>query len=549
MLVLILATALLAQTPPQQPPPRDAQPAQAAATGVIRGRVVAGANQMPLHRVRLALNGPGQNLPSGVTDTRGEFEITGIPPGTYTLTAARAGYLTVQYGQRRPREAGRPIVIAAGQSVEKIEFALMRGGVLAGRVLDDAGEAAPGVRVEATELRYIRGQRVPIAARIVSTNDVGEYRLAGLEPGMYQLRASSRDAWQSDDGEVTHVFATTYFPGVSAIDQAQTLNVNPGQEHAGLDIRLVPGRAAQITGVVHDSGGAPVAGLIVNLDEISRTTGGALLGAGLGGSVRTNERGEFRFGPLVPGEYNAYAGGPGETTSMSVVVNAGDTKHLTLTPARTPAVAGSVVTDDGSRLPFSPAQVMVDPVDTSPDMLLAPWASPRAQSPRPDWTFRIVNMNGHYLFRVTRLPEEWRLKSVVLGGRDVTDAPLPIARGGADVEGLQLVLTKASGRVEGTVLDRAGNPSPDATVILFADSPALWGIASRFVKSGRPDREGKFTLSAMPPGVYRIIAREYVADGQWEATDFLQSLLRDAARVELAEGATESVTLTIAEAR
>ena len=538
---LVLVTITLAQA--QQVPPRDV-PA-AAGTAVVRGRIVAGAAGAPLHRVRLTLNGPSQNPPSGVTDTRGEFEISGVPAGTYTLTAARAGYLTTQYGQRRRGEAGRPIVIAAGETIEKITMSLQRGGVLAGRVFDDTGEALAGVRVEAVETRYIRGRRVPVAARIAATNDVGEFRLSNLEPGAYQLRASSRDAWESDDGKATYVYATTFFPGVAGADQAQNLSVAAGQEIGGLDIRLLSGREARVTGVVQDASGAPVAGMMVNFGDITRTVGGALQSQGGVGSVRTNERGEFTFDKLAPGEYMAYGGGPNNTTNATVVLNAGDTKHVVLTPARTPAVAGTVVAEDGSRLPFVASRVTVTPVDADPENLFTPWAGPNAQSPRPDWTFRIVNMNGQYLFRVNGLPDDWRLGAVMVGGRDTIDTPLPFARGNPDVEGVQLVLTKKVARLEGQVLDGNGAATTDASVILFAEGRASWGIGSRFVKATRPGRDGRFAIAGVPPGVYRVIAREFVTDGQWDDPEFLQSLLRDAARVELKEEGTEPVTLTV----
>ena len=527
----------------QQVPPRDAQPG--AGTAVIRGRVVAAGTGSPLHRVRLTLNGPTQNPPSGVTDTRGEFEISGIPAGTYTLTVARAGYLTQQYGQRRRGEAGRPIVIAAGETIEKIAMSLQRGGVLAGRVFDDTGDGLAGVRVEAVETRYIRGRRVPVAARITATNDIGEFRLSNLEPGAYQLRAQSRDAWDSDDGKATHIYATTFFPGVASADQAQNLTVAAGQELGGLDIRLVPGREARVTGVVLDASGAPVVGLMVNFGDITRTVGGALQSQGSVGSVRTNERGEFAFDKLAPGEYIAYGGGPNNTTNATVVLNAGETKHVVLTPARTPAVAGTVVADDGSRLPFAASRVTVTPVDADPENVFTPWAGPNAQSPRPDWTFRIVNMAGQYLFRVSGLPDDWRLGAVLLGGRDTIDTPLPFARGNPDVEGVQLVLTRKVARLEGQVLDGNGAATMDASVILFPEGRAAWGIGSRFVRATRPARDGRFTIAGVPPGIYRVIAREFLTDGQWEDPEFLQSLLRDATRVELKEEGTEPVTLTL----
>src|SRR5687768_16780436 len=104
-LLLATLTVLAAQAQP----PRDNLATRTAATATVRGRITAAATGEPLHRVRVTLNTSDPNPPSGVTDTRGDFEIAGVPAGSYSLTAARAGYLTIQYGQRRPREAGRTI--------------------------------------------------------------------------------------------------------------------------------------------------------------------------------------------------------------------------------------------------------------------------------------------------------------------------------------------------------------------------------------------------------------------------------------------------------
>lgn len=188
--------------------PRDQAP-RVVANGIIRGKVTAAADGHPLHRVRIVLNGSAANLATSVTDERGTFEVTEVPPGTYSITASRAGYLTTRYGQRRPLEAGRSITIASGETADGIDIALARGAVLAGRISDDVGEPLPGARVEAVELRYLRGRRVAVPARVAYANDEGEYRVIGLETGTYQVRASSMDLWEGDDGRATYTFAVT----------------------------------------------------------------------------------------------------------------------------------------------------------------------------------------------------------------------------------------------------------------------------------------------------------------------------------------------------
>ena len=538
---LVLALTMAAA---QQPAARDTAVRPDAAAAVIRGRVTVAATGQPLHRVRVTLNTQNPNPPSAVTDTRGLFEITGVPPGSYSLSAARAGYLSVQYGQRRPREPGRTIQVKSGDVIGGIDLALVKGGVLSGRVTDETGDPFPGARVEAVDLRYVRGQRVPLAARITFTNDAGEYRLSGLESGSYQVRASSTDVWESDDGKNTYVHAITYFPGVTGGDRPESIALTAGQEVASLEIRLIAGAAARVTGVVQDAAGAPLAGQQVNLDRITRGAGGVLQSAGFGGVAKTDSRGMFEIPKLAAGEYMAYTGGPSDRVSATVIVAEGGNRHLALVPTRPAVVSGVIVTDDGAPPPGPAARLAIDPIAADPALVLAPWGAPRAQPPAPDWKFRISGLDGGYLFRMNGLPDGWMLKSVMLGDRDLIDQPLAMARGQADLDGLRIVVTKKGAKVTGEVVDAAGAPAPDTTVVVFAENSALWGVASRFIRAVRPDAEGRFSAGNLPPGIYRAVARDVVIDGQWEDSAFLQALVKDATRVEIAEGGSATVKLT-----
>jgi hypothetical protein len=405
------------------------------------------------------------------------------------------------------------------------------------------------VRVEALEFRYIRGRRVPVAARIATTDDAGEYRISGLETGTYHLRATSTELWESEDGKQTFAYGATLYPGVAGIDQAQSVTLAVGQDHGGVDFQMAAGRAARVTGTVEDTAGTPLADQAVYLDVITRTLGGALQSAGFGGRARTDAKGAFEFAALAPGEYVAYTGTQGERVAQSIVLGEGEAEHVVLAPRKPTVIAGRVTTDGGTAPPFPPARPRIVPISTDAATVLPRWGAADEVSLRPDWTFRIVNMEGPFLFRVAGLPSEWMLKAVTLGGRDITDVPLTVARGSADVDGLQIVLSSQGAKVAGEVTDPGGAPSADAVVIVFADNPARWGIGSRFVRATRPDDRGKFSIGGLAPGVYRAAARTVVAEGQWEDREFLQQLLKEAVRIELSESAAETIELTIAEGR
>jgi hypothetical protein len=70
-------------------------------------------------------------------------------------------------------------------------------------------------------------------------------------------------------------------------------------------------------------------------------------------------------------------------------------------------------------------------------------------------------------------------------------------------------------------------------------------LASRFVRSARPDNAGKFAIGGLPAGVYGAVARDFIVDGQWEDPAFLNSLRDTATRVELTEGGMQTIALKL----
>jgi hypothetical protein len=510
----------------------------------IRGNIVAAATGKPIHRVRVAL-GAASDAPFAVTDTRGDYEITDVPAGSYTLTASRAGYLTIQYGQRYPREAGRTITLDAGEMLNDVNLLLPRWGVLAGTVSDELGEPFAGVNVEAVELRYVRGRRVPLQAAATRANDLGQFRISGLQPGTYMLRASTTDTWQDDDSKTTFVYAATCFPGVTTTAEAQSVSVAVGQQVNGLAIALRPGRAATISGVVRGATGNPVAAQAIHLSRITRGVGGALVSSGpsRAGDVRTDTNGAFVFQNLPPGEYTV-SSGASEGIVETVIVADGDTKAVLLTAKEPATVAGTVVTADGSPLPFVPTRLRVVPISSDPDLLFVPWAAAREAPVTRDATFRINNADGQYLYRINGLPDGWMVTGVMLSGRNHVDTPLEVAAG-VETSGVQLVVGNNGATVTGTVVTRDGIPAPDSTVIVFPPESGRWTIGSRFIKAVRPDNAGRFSVRGLPAGSYRVAVRDFVAEGQWEDPEFLATLLATSTRVEVTAGAEAAAKLTL----
>ena len=211
-------------------------------TGRIRGRVTAADTGTPLRRAQVRVSGtlPGLQQVTD-TDADGHYEFFNVPASRYTISVTRTGYVSMQFGQESSSQPGKPINLAEGEVAEKIDVALPRGAVIAGRILDDLGEPVAGVRVQAQRYAYqAGGERRLIGSGAMPslpvTDDLGQFRIYGLIPGSYVVSAdpqmtggfttiggpttpiSGRVAADASDG-----FATTYYPGTISIVEAQTI--------------------------------------------------------------------------------------------------------------------------------------------------------------------------------------------------------------------------------------------------------------------------------------------------------------------------------------
>ena len=62
-----------------------------------------------------------------------------------------------------------------------------------------------------------------------------------------------------------------------------------------------------------------------------------------------------------------------------------------------------------------------------------------------------------------------------------------------------------------------------------------------------PNQEGRFRLSALPPGEYLAIAVQGLEDGQASDPEFLAAVEDQAIRVTIEDGETKSVTLGLSQ--
>jgi hypothetical protein len=139
----------------------------------------------------------------------------------------------------------------------------------------------------------------------------------------------------------------------------------------------------------------------------------------------------------------------------------------------------------------------------------------------------------------------WSLQSAVFKGRDVLDSVLEIAPND-EVSGGVLTFSDASQQISGTLQDAGGRAAPDYTIIVFAADKRFWGPQSRRIRTTRPGTDGRFTVTNLPIGEYRLAAVVDIATGEANDPAFLEQLLQASVPFTLAEGDRKVQDLRIA---
>jgi protocatechuate 3,4-dioxygenase beta subunit len=555
-------------------------------TAQIRGRVLAAETGNPIRRAQVRISGPDIVPKASLTDAEGRFEFRDLPAGRFTINATKSGYVSVQYGQTRPYESGRPIELADKQIVANADISMPRGSAISGRILDEFGEPMPDVAVTALRQSWSGGRRrlTPVGGRVGQTNDLGQFRLYGLPPGEYYVSATLRNGMEFMAIEMlvadraagasptastpTSGYAPTYFPGTASAGDAQKITLMPGQENASVDFALVPVRLSRISGVVLGSDGKPTAGAMVNVMPANRNEPMLFSGAS---ATRTNQDGAFTLSGVAPGEYTLQAnamqvmtsseggntmmfrvtGGAGgsdsEFGSVPISVGGDDITNLVLVTAKGATVLGHVSFEDGAK-PSSFGGLRISAMSADADGPTVLRGGPSSGQVKPDGTFELQGLGGTRLIRAMAPPPGWTVKAVRLNGVDVTDNGIEF-KSGQNVEGLEVVLTAKATNVVGSVTGADGAPVKDYTIVIFADNEDLWRLPStRWITGRRPDQDGRFKVEGLPPGAYHAVAVEYIPQGEWGDPEVLARLKGKGKGFTLGEGATETLDLKLVSA-
>lgn len=217
--------------------------------GSISGRVTADAGGAGLEDVQVTATGVapvGQSL-STVTDATGNYTLTGLIPGSFTLRFETYddSYVTEYYNNRTTVGASDPVVVTAGNTATA-NAALAAAGRITGRVTNSStGAGIPDMTV------IVLNVADPFGGTGAITAADGTYSAGGLVTGAYKVGVPEIGKWYDDKDDESLANVVNVTTGVTV----PNINLS-GVPFAG-GCTADPGSRIFIGGRV-TSGGQPV---------------------------------------------------------------------------------------------------------------------------------------------------------------------------------------------------------------------------------------------------------------------------------------------------
>ena len=581
LLLMLVETAYIAQTPPAS----------------VEGTVVELGTNTPLSKATLDLRSVTDTAVRypAVTSDNGRFVIRNIPPGQYTVSASRTGYVRSQYGQRGPNGNAAILTVEPGKSFSGVRISMMPSAAISGRVSDREGAAVANAQMHAWRVSYKDGQRVLIPVVSQITNDLGEYRLFGLPAGQYYVSAQPeppsylrspvyaslappaagavvistsagllggiRDPATAmrSSGE----YAPVYFGGADEFS-ATPIDVRAGSDVGGIDILVDRRPLSPMMGVVNGPAGQPMAGATVVITPLAANLGfttinalsvlGGVLSVVPGMPARTDGNGRFNMTPKPPGSYllTAIVDQQGRRLAgqMAVDIRGTDRPNVTIVVAPSPELQGRIMFDGPAG---DPSRLTVRLTSTVTAIVDAPPATPSASG-----SFTIRNLApGNYVLSVTPLssvmganpgsvPADLAgayVKSARMGNIDLLSEGLRIDR--LDVppdRPIEIVIAWNSAQISGVVAAESREILPNVQVVLLPDESRRNRLD--LYRATSTDGSGRYRFERVPPGRYKVVAWEDVETNSWYNPAFMR-LYEDRGRpVSVAEGTQATQDLT-----
>ena len=507
-----LTTLLSAWQPPAGAIGSDGHPP--AGTGCATdGFVVNAVTGEPVPRARVAASGPG-GAPSVVTsDNSGRWRFPGLACGPIQIFANRPGFLN------EPKVV--PAILASGSPMHDVAVRLTPASVIAGKVVDDQGDPVMNAQMILLASRVTDGRRsfavTGTAGGTSATNDLGEFRFAGLSAGKYIVCAEA----DTRGGGDSIMFGESCYPGPFESAAASTLDLPAGGE-TRLNITVHEATPVHVRGVM--TGMPKAQGVALTINRRNVTVPGAARPAKVGPD------GKFDVAGVSPGSWvlstDYFEAGARLHARVPVEVGIADVNDVAVHLDSGFTVAGKVRIESKSSGALT-LKVVVALRSSEP---MSGGGSTQWNSDHSAFTIADLTP-GNYRLEVT-VGGKFFVKSATLAGRDITGQEIPLAESSGS---LDIVLSDDGGALDVSVTGADDRPAPGSGVIVLRN-----GSQPRTAIAG-PD--GHAILLGLAPGDYQAYAWDDIRQVEFANPDWMKRNGASSALVSVRAGQFPQVTL------
>jgi hypothetical protein len=543
-LVVAAAAVLSLQSPPSSAA-QTSTPARAVVAGVVSKDPGSDPVKKALIELIAESQSDGGNY-TALTGIDGGFRIENIAPGRYRLFVERSGYQEVDKHQRRTE--GRVLTLSAGQELKDLVIRLQAAAAVEGRVTDEDGDPMPEAQVAVLRQTFVAERSHWEQVGAERTNDLGDYRIAGLAAGNYFVSVTPPPDFRSliettgnapaprggatSEKPAPAAYQTTYYPGTRDRGQAAPIQLHAGDDFPA-NFSLAPSPSLIIRGSVVNLPPGTTAAIMLQSKDFSLVLNGAEM----------HKDGSFEIRDVSPGAYTIFATVDNAPAPMmarqALQVTSANVEGLQLAPQAGGSIRGRFRMETASVSKPDPSQMFLllrsaDGDDDAVGAVTVGEGSPTLAHVNADGSFGWRNVSaGHYYVQISdasSLPD-WFLKSVAAAGREVTDSGFSVSGGTTTLD----VLASASGATaEGVATNQKDEPVADAVVVAVPEA-RFRSHPDRYRKVVT-DQGGRFTLRGLPPGDYTVFAWESVDGEAYYNPEFLKSYDGQGKALRVSEG-------------
>jgi len=481
----------------------------------ISGRVTVGGKAAPgITVVATASNSffDNKTVAKTTTDEEGNYKLSGLAAGRFTIMPLAKAYLVP--GGSAYKEG---VNVAEGETITKVDFPLVRGGVVTGRITDTEGHPLIGERVSVVskDSKADAGPQMPmLGVSKNQTDDRGVYRIYGLGAGSYKVsvgQASSATGAASIMGMGGSQYVKTFYPGVQEEAKATILEIKEGTEVKDVDISVgKPSTGFSVAGRVIDADSSnPVPNVYIGHSSVNESNQ-EMAGMNFTGN-QTDANGKFRLEGLRPGRYAVYTFAAGQANStysepVQFDISDSDVTGIEIKVRRGATINGVAVIENNS----DPAVAgLLQTVNLYAYVQQKGIAAPSyGTSPiGSDGSFHMSGLApGKARIGIQGFPSPPQGLSLVRTEVDGLDQPEGIeVAAGAQVNGVRLLFAYGTGSIRGEVKIEGGSqPEGRSIGVIIRSTPSA---SRRFNRQAKMDGRLHFVVENIPPGTYELVVQ------------------------------------------